>query len=180
MHHRIHRTLCVTWAMALAGWCWLSRTSARGRSGTPELRTETLPAGEPAGEEAVLVRAVVGQYCVGCHDGDTAKGGLNLTSVLDEDFGLHPTVWEKVARRLRGRQMPPEGKKRPDEKTYASVVSQLEDALDRAAAAKPNPGRTDTIRRLTRTEYQNAVRDLLGIHIDAATLLPADEASHGF
>src|SRR5206468_5102736 len=58
--------------------------------------------------------------------------------------------------------------------------SQLENALDRAAAGRPNPGRTDTIRRLTRTEYQNAVRDLLALDIDAATWLPADEASHGF
>jgi mono/diheme cytochrome c family protein len=137
-------------------------------------------AGESFGEEPASVRAVVGQFCVSCHDGDTARGGLNLEAVVTEDAGRHPEIWEKVVRRLRARQMPPEGKKRPEEGAYASVVSQLETALDRAAAAKPNPGRTDTIRRLTRTEYQNAVRDLLGIHIDAAALLPADEASHGF
>lgn len=131
------------------------------------------PAAEP-------VRAVVGQFCVNCHDGDTLKGGLNLASVVDEDVGRHPQVWEKVARRLRARQMPPAGKKRPDEAAYAAVLSQLEAALDRGAAEKPNPGRTATVRRLTRTEYQNAVRDLLGIHIDATALLPADEASHGF
>src|SRR5262249_35860160 len=71
-------------------------------------------------------------------------------------------------------------RKRPDEDAYAAVLSQLEAALDRAAKDRPNPGRTDTIRRLTRTEYQNAVRDLLDLHIDAAVLLPADEASHGF
>ena len=59
-------------------------------------------------------------------------------------------------------------------------MSQLETALDRAAAERPNPGRTDTFRRLTRTEYQNAIRDLLALDIDAAALLPADEASHGF
>jgi hypothetical protein len=56
------------------------------------------------------------------------------------------------------------------------VVSQLEDALDRAAAARPNPGRTDTIRRLNRIEYQNAIRDLLALEINAALMLPADEA----
>ncbi|HSQ57606.1 MAG TPA: DUF1592 domain-containing protein, partial [Gemmata sp.] len=115
-----------------------------------------------------------------CHGGDGARGGLNLGAIVDRDIGSNSVVWEKVVRRLRGRQMPPEGKKRPDENTYAAVLSQLEAALDLAAAAKPNPGRTETIRRLTRTEYQNAVRDLLGIHIDATTLLPADEASHGF
>lgn len=62
----------------------------------------------------------------------------------------------------------------------ATVVADLETALDRAAAARPNPGRTDAIRRLNRTEYQNAVRDLLALDIDAATLLPADESSRGF
>jgi hypothetical protein len=123
---------------------------------------------------------VVGDFCLGCHDAGTAKGGLNLASVLSEDVGRNPQIWEKVVRRLRGRQMPPVGRARPDEDTYAEVVSQLEAALDRAAAARPNPGRTDTIRRLTRTEYQNAVRDLLDLHVDAAALLPADEASHGF
>src|SRR5262245_55536309 len=126
------------------------------------------------------VRAAVGQFCLGCHDAGSSKGGLDLEAILDEDFGRHAQVWEKVVRKLRGRQMPPEGRKRPDERTYESLVSQLEGALDRAAADKPNPGRTETIRRLTRTEYQNAARGLPGMHIDAPALLPADEASHGF
>ncbi len=139
-----------------------------------------LLAAEMRGAEPAQTPALVKQYCVSCHDGEEAKGGFDLAAVVKEDVGLHPQAWEKVVRRLRGRQMPPAGKKRPDEDTYASVVTQLETALDRAAAAKPNPGRTETIRRLTRTEYQNSVRDLLGIHIDAAALLPADESSHGF
>src|SRR5262245_13973288 len=101
------------------------------------------------GEEPTSARAVVGRYCLGCHDAGAAKGGLDLGSVVSEEVGRHPQVWEKVVRRLRGRQMPPAGRKRPKEETYASVVSQLETALDRAAAERPNPGRTDTIRRLT-------------------------------
>jgi mono/diheme cytochrome c family protein len=137
-------------------------------------------ASETFGEEPASLRAVVGKFCVGCHDADAAKGGLNLAAVVSEEVGRQPQVWEKVVRRLRGRQMPPAGRKRPDEDTYAAVVSQLENALDRAAAARPNPGRTDTIRRLNRTEYQNAIRDLLALDINAASLLPADEASHGF
>src|SRR5438552_8950050 len=130
--------------------------------------------------EPPSVRTVVGQFCLGCHDADTAKGGLNLASVASDEVGRHPEVWEKVVRRLGRRQMPPVGRKRPEEDAYVSVVSQLEAALDRAAAERPNPGRTDTIRRLTRTEYQNAIRDLLALEIDAASLLPPDEASHGF
>jgi hypothetical protein len=135
---------------------------------------------ETFGEDPASVRAVVGSFCVSCHDAESAKGGLNLVAVASEEIGGHPRVWEKVVRRLRGRQMPPAGRKRPEERMYDSVVSQLENALDRAAAERPNPGRTDTIRRLTRTEYQNAIRDLLALEIDAASLLPADEASHGF
>jgi hypothetical protein len=132
------------------------------------------------GEQPPAARAVLDQYCLDCHDADAAKGGLNLASVAPEDAAGRPEIWEKVVRRLRGRQMPPLGKRRPDEDTYASVLSQLETVLDRGAAERPNPGRTDTIRRLTRTEYQNAVRDLLALEIDAASLLPVDEASRGF
>jgi hypothetical protein len=137
-------------------------------------------AGQAPAQEKDSVRAVAERFCVSCHDTDEPEGGLDLASVLPGKFEDHPEVWEKVVRRLRGRQMPPAGKKRPDEQTYASVLSRLETDLDRAAAARPNPGRTDTIRRLTRTEYQNAVRDLLAVEIDAASLLPADESSHGF
>jgi len=135
---------------------------------------------ESVAEEPASVRAAVGRYCVDCHNADSAKGGLDLAAIVGEDVGRHPAVWEKVVRRLHGRQMPPDGKKRPEEATYVALVSQLETALDRSAAERPNPGRTDTLRRLTRTEYQNAIRDLLGVHIDAAALLPGDEASHGF
>ena len=132
------------------------------------------------GAESRTIRATVNRYCVSCHDVDDPDGGLDLASVLSDDVGRHPAVWEKVVRRLRGRQMPPAGKKRPDEATYVSVQSEIERALDDEATRHPMPGRTDTIRRLTRTEYQNAIRDLLALDIDATSLLPADEASHGF
>src|SRR5579863_10562629 len=125
-------------------------------------------------------RAMAGKYCVNCHNADMSRGQLNLEAVLPDELAKHPDVWEKVIRRLRRRQMPPIGKSRPDETTYVEVVSQLEAALDRAASLHPKPGRTDTVRRLNRTEYRNAIRDLLGLDVDAAALLPADEASHGF
>ena len=126
------------------------------------------------------VRTVVGKFCVECHGADAVKGGLNLEMILSADVSRHSDAWEKVVRKLNARHMPPIGKHRPDEKTYAAIVSSLETTLDRAAAAKPAPGRTDTVRRLNRTEYQNAIRDLLALDVDAAALLPADEASHGF
>jgi mono/diheme cytochrome c family protein len=176
MRNRITLTLFAASALALAGWCSVGLDPDRGAGATPA----PPPAARTSGEESTSVRAVVGQFCVGCHDAEKAKGGLDLAAVVSADVPQHPQVWEKVVRRLRGRQMPPAGRTRPDEETYSTVVSQLETALDRAASKQPNPGRTDTIRRLTRTEYQNAIRDLLALHVDAAALLPADEESHGF
>ena len=124
--------------------------------------------------------ALVDEYCLSCHDETEKKAGLAL-DMLAADVSQQPDVWEKVVRKLRARQMPPVGRKeRPDESTYDATVGYLESALDRAAAARPNPGRTSTIRRLTRTEYRNAIRDLLALDIDVATLLPADESSYGF
>jgi hypothetical protein len=124
--------------------------------------------------------ALIDEYCLSCHDEDHKKGGLALESVAAEDVPRHPEVWEKVVRKLRARQMPPVGKERPDDATYEAVIASLVRSLDRAAAANPNPGRTATLRRLTRTEYQNAIRDLLALDVDVGPLLPPDESSYGF
>ncbi|MFL6280077.1 MAG: DUF1592 domain-containing protein [Vicinamibacterales bacterium] len=124
--------------------------------------------------------ALVDEYCLSCHDKDHEKGKLVLETVADDHVAEHPEIWEKVIRKLRARLMPPVGKERPDEPTYDAVISFLEKSLDRAAVVRPNPGRTATIRRLTRTEYQNAIRDLLALDIDVVSMLPADESSYGF
>ena len=136
----------------------------------------------PAAPSAVIAAhlPLIDEYCLECHDEDNKKAGLALDAIASHEIAQHPDVWEKVVRKLRARQMPPIGKERPDDSTYDAVVASLEKALDRVAAANPNPGRTATIRRLTRTEYQNAIRDLLGIQMDVASLLPADESSYGF
>src|SRR5450432_4042603 len=125
-------------------------------------------------------RALVNQYCVGCHSAKMKAGGLALDAIVADNVNLHPEAWEKVVRKLSARYMPPAGLPRPDERSYDAAVSSLVTSLDGAAAAKPDPGRTDTFRRLNRTEYQNAVRDLLAIDVDVAALLPSDESSHGF
>jgi hypothetical protein len=91
-----------------------------------------------------------------------------------EDTGQHAEAWEKVVRKLGTRSMPPVGLPRPDERAYDALVSTLESSLDKAWAEKPNPGRTDTFRRLNRTEYQNAIRDLLALDVDVAAMLPTD------
>lgn len=126
------------------------------------------------------VQPVINRYCIGCHNSKVKTGGLALDSVRADNPAASVAVWEKVVRRMRARHMPPMGAPRPDERTYEAVVTSLESALDQAAAAKPDPGRTDTFRRLSRTEYRNAIRDLLSVDLDVSSLLPADESSHGF
>ena len=86
-------------------------------------------------------------------------------------------AWEKVARKLRTREMPPPGRPRPDDGTYRAAAAALESALDSASAARPNPGRVP-VHRLNRTEYANAIRDLLALEIDSRSLLLADEPDH--
>ncbi|MES2693108.1 MAG: DUF1587 domain-containing protein, partial [Verrucomicrobiota bacterium] len=124
--------------------------------------------------------AVIERYCVDCHGGSTKKGGLTFDGLDLTKPEANPKLWEGVVKKLHHRQMPPLGEERPDEATYRAIVTQLAGTLDKAAAEKPNPGRTDTFRRLNRTEYQNAIRDLLAVDIDATALLPNEEPSHGF
>ena len=173
----------------------VSRTIAADRSGRISARVKvrllaTVPlvslfVNAAAGQQeffplAAPVKTIVDQYCVSCHDGDAKKGGMDLDSLSNESIDKHSDAWERVVRKLRTRQMPPIGKDRPEDPTYDEVVSALTSSLDHVAALNPNPGRTETFRRLNRTEYQNAIRDLLALDIDAAALLPKDDASHGF
>jgi hypothetical protein len=135
---------------------------------------ETPSAGTPP--ERLLIK----QFCLDCHNPRDKAGGLVLDAAIADTLNSHVDLWEKVVRKLRARQMPPADSARPDEPTYQAALSSLETALDQAAAQHPRPGRTSTFRRLNRTEYQNAIRDLLSLEVDVAALLPADEASHGF
>src|SRR5262245_1194885 len=153
---------------------------ACGGVGLNRAQQPSTPSTTEARLERVTVQQFVAQHCTDCHNRDDKKAGLALDVISSEDLAAHSAVWEKVVRKLAARQMPPLGRPRPDERTYASFVTALEAELDRAAAARPDPGRTATLRRLNRTEYQNAIRDLLALEIDAAALLPADEANHGF
>ncbi len=142
--------------------------------------TKIFPEGNSRETFLTSKRALINQYCVSCHNPEEMKGDLSLETVAFEDPEANPEFWETVIRRLDSRQMPPPDRKRPSEATYEAVLSSLIDSLDTHAAAHPQPGRVDTFRRLNRTEYQNAIRDLLGVEIDARSLLPKDEESHGF
>ncbi len=124
-------------------------------------------------------RAVLDRYCVTCHSEELRTAGLVLSSLDVEKVSDGAPQWEKVLRKLRSRAMPPAGMPRPDESAYDSFAAYLETELDRSAAADPNPGRP-VLRRLNRTEYTNAIRDLLALEIDARSLLPPDNSGYGF
>jgi hypothetical protein len=133
-----------------------------------------------ASKDRAAIRRFVNLYCVECHFRGEESNDLALDDLVSQDVTQNPRAWEKVVRRLDTRQMPPDGALRPKNRAYEAILSTLSSALDRAADAHPQPGRTDTFRRLNRTEYQNAIRDLLALDVDASDLLPADESSRGF
>jgi hypothetical protein len=124
-------------------------------------------------------RALLNQYCIGCHNEKLKTAGLMLDKLDLTHPDQDPEEWEKVVRKLRAGMMPPAGMPRPDRATLDAWTGRLETELDRAAAAKPNPGSTG-LHRLNRTEYTNAIRDLLAIDVDGSTVLPADDSSEGF
>src|SRR5262245_53709752 len=125
-------------------------------------------------------RQFLDRYCATCHNEKLKSGGLNLVQAELSKLGAQPELWEKVVRKLRTGVMPPPNMPQPSGADRLAILTSLETSLDAASAAKLNPGRTETLRRLNRTEYQNAIRDLLALDIDAASLLPAEESAHGF
>ena len=153
----------------------LSVCSSLGVAGTqqPSGSKSTLP---PASSQ----RAFMDTYCVTCHNDRLRTGELSLEKVELQNGAESAETWEKVIRKLRTGAMPPQGApRRPDPAAADNFVSFLEASIDRAAMAKPNPGRA-TVHRLNRTEYGNAIRDLLALDIDPTPLLPADDESYGF
>ena len=138
-------------------------------------------AGQSPGDPAHA--ALLEQYCLTCHNEALAARGtvpvaIDLSALAD--VPADAALWERVIRKLRTGSMPPMGRPRPDAAVIDRFAAWLEDEIDHAAAARPNPGRTETLHRLNRTEYQNAIRDLLALDIDAAKLVPADDQSYGF
>ena len=125
-------------------------------------------------------RALVNQYCITCHSERRRVAGLTLDTANVDAVGAQAATWEKVVAKLNANAMPPVGSPRPSEDARQAFVSWLEHELDRAAAARPFVGPTSPFHRLNRTEYQNTIRDLFGLEIDAAAYLPGDDAAYGF
>src|SRR4051812_22947703 len=118
-------------------------------------------------------------YCDSCHFGPKARAKLNLENLDLAHLDANGETWEKVLRKMRSREMPPVGMPRPTAASYDQLVKAIEDERDRLAQVNPNPGRP-TLHRLNRTEYANAIRDLLALDIDVSELLPADDIGYGF
>jgi mono/diheme cytochrome c family protein len=159
-------------ALALFG-LWLA--------GAPLLNARTAQSVAPAASLASSAvpstdaTNLLNTYCVTCHNGRLKTAGLEIDSLQASSIADHAPQWEKIVTKLRTREMPPAGRPRPDPATYSRAVVSLEHALDAAAAASPHPGRVP-VHRMNRNEYTNAIRDLLGLEIDARALLSSDEA----
>jgi mono/diheme cytochrome c family protein len=139
-----------------------------------EVSREQTPA--VAAKTRASARETLDKYCVSCHNQRLKVAGLTLDTLDLAHVGSAASIWEKVATKIRTHEMPPAGRPRPDSATYAATASELETALDNAAAAKPNPGRV-AVHRLNRVEYANSIRDLLALQIDSRSLLPSDDSN---
>ena len=123
--------------------------------------------------------ALIDSYCVKCHNSEDWAGSLDFEALNRSDVTADAATWEKVMRKFRGNMMPPKGNDRPDDKTQVAFVNWLQGTLDAAILAHPNPGKS-SLHRLNRTEYGNAVRDLLDLDVDISEYLPADDEGYGF
>ena len=162
-------------AAVAALWCSAAGVFDPAMAASPQAST---PVTAAAGQRAVLQK-----YCLSCHSQAMKQRGavpialdqLDLTRAAQD-----AETWERVIRKVRTGLMPPARSPHPDKPIADGFAAWLEREIDRAAASHPNPGRTEAFHRLNRTEYRNAVRDLLGLDVDVESLLPADDASYGF
>jgi mono/diheme cytochrome c family protein len=160
-------------------------TSNALRRGSPKREsakaaTQTRPSPAPARPTPPpAAKAVLDTYCITCHNQRLRTAGLALDSLDVTRPGENPEVWEKVIAKLRAGSMPPPGRPRPDAATYHAIAASLENDVDRAWTASPNPGRITTVHRLNRAEYRNAIRDLFALDLDVKSLLPGDDTADG-
>ena len=134
----------------------------------------------PPGTMSVEARErFVNEHCLYCHDESLRTGGFSFTELDLAHPDQKAEQAERVILKLRTGMMPPAGSTRPDQETVRAFSRALEAEIDRVAASTPNPG-TQYLHRLNRTEYANAIRDLLALEVDSESLLPADTRSQGF
>jgi mono/diheme cytochrome c family protein len=161
----------------ILGICLHAQTSAQQGGERPSPRS---PSASATVTSPSNPRRLVDRYCVTCHNERLKTADLRLDRIDVDNPSGNTEVWEKVVRKVHTGTMPPPNMPQPSPDERRALLTWLQTSLDAASAAKPNPGRTETLRHLNRTEYQNAVRDLLALEIDAASLLPPDDSGHGF
>ncbi len=122
---------------------------------------------------------VLRKYCTECHNTTDWAGGVALDALSAADIANDSETWEKAIRKLETGMMPPPGKPRPTRAVLEAFAGELAGRLDKAGLAHPYPG-TKSLHRLNRTEYANAVRDVLGLRVGVTALLPADDSAEGF
>jgi mono/diheme cytochrome c family protein len=165
---------------ALFGAAWLAAAATTVDRSAVQAFTAAPAAGQQSAAADGSPKALFDRYCITCHNQRLKTAGLSLDTVDPANLAQHTEIWEKVVRKLRAGTMPPIGRPRPEKPAVAALIASLETGLDRAAAERPNPGRAP-LHRLNRTEYANAIRDLLGLDVDVRALLPADDTDeHGF
>ena len=157
----------------------LAAAGAASAQTSNDAATAASPASTPQQFSPDTAKAFFTQYCATCHNQYAKIADVVLDTRDYEHVGADPDLWERVVRKLNAGAMPPKGMPRPEPAAYKGMVSWLTASLDAAVAEHPNPGRA-SIHRLNRAEYGNAVRDLLGLTIDATDLLPADDEGYGF
>jgi len=174
-----------TAAIACAGAAVLfAQTTPAARSQTaPRVAQAAQTPGVSQAGDAKTYGAFVNKYCVSCHNSRNAQPAsdpLNLEKASLDEVLTSAATWERVLRKLSVRAMPPQGMPRPQETEYAGFTSWLANSLDQAWAARGATPGNYVVHRLNRTEYGNAVRDLLAIDLDVASLLPSDGGDFGF
>ena len=162
---KVAATSCATLLCAVAGW------AATNTSREPASRVASMPPPEHW--------AVLDKYCSDCHNTTDWAGGIAFDALSADDIASDSETWEKAIRKLETGMMPPPGKPRPTRAVLESFAGELATRLDKAGLAHPYPG-TKSLHRLNRTEYANAIRDVIGLQVDVTTLLPADDSGEGF
>ncbi|MDA1092299.1 MAG: DUF1592 domain-containing protein [Acidobacteria bacterium] len=156
-------------AFLCCGAAWAALVAVEASTAPPAQTPPDTPA----------LREALDQYCIACHNERLRTADLALDTVDASHPGADPALWERVVAKLRAGSMPPPRRPRPDAATYDVLATALEEALDQAWAADPNPGRGSAVHRINRTEYGHAVRDLFALDIDVTKLLPGDETADG-
>jgi mono/diheme cytochrome c family protein len=172
------RTIRRLWlAFGMAALCLLDVGPGVGQPQAPQRPADV------TANSSVPHGATFQRYCLTCHTESQKQRGLvpiALDSLDVAKVEANPELWEKVILKMRAGVMPPAAAPKPDKASRDGLLNFLEASLDRMAATHPNPGRTETFHRLNRTEYRNAIRDLLDIDVDVSSLLPPDDISYGF